>query len=173
MRFLIMRSWVGESIVDSPSYTRNFPHLTRTVQRSPTLDFNEHVLCKTLEEKLSCHLRLYQCIAYWSQQLTDAERDAFEAVIIPVFKKRFLCADTVLQQALLTYWENGGSVLHRYTARCCGSRLARPIALFRYCPGGTGQQQYAIARPLYTKRLAVGTAQTRACPEKTPEPTIS
>jgi hypothetical protein len=76
---------------------------------APTLDFNERVLRKTLEEKLSCHLRLYQCVAYWSQHFTDAERDAFEAVIIPIFKKHFLCADTAVQQALLAYWGNGGS----------------------------------------------------------------
>ena len=86
--------------------------LMQQQQYTPTLDFNERVLRKTLEEKLSCHLRLYQCIAYWSQHFTDAERDAFEAVIIPIFKKHFLCADTTVQQALLTYWKNGG---HCYT----------------------------------------------------------
>jgi hypothetical protein len=78
-------------------------------QDTPTLDLNERVLFKTLAEKLSCHLRLYQCVAYWSKHFTEAERDAFEAVLIPIFKNRFLCFDTTVQQALLTYWENEGS----------------------------------------------------------------
>jgi ankyrin repeat protein len=73
-----------------------------------SLDWQERIQYKTLADKLSCHVRLYQCLHTWAQDFTDADRQAFDAVILPVLKQQFLRANTTVQQEMLTYWENGG-----------------------------------------------------------------
>jgi len=72
-----------------------------------TIDWHERVLHKTLKEKLACHVRLYQCLAGWTQALTEEEQYTFEALIVPTLKQEFLTAGTNVQQDLLTYWEQG------------------------------------------------------------------
>ncbi len=72
------------------------------------LDWQERIQRKTLTEKLSCHVRLYQCLSLWTAQLTEEEQQAFEALIVPILQQHFLHASTEIQQKLLTYWENGG-----------------------------------------------------------------
>ena len=73
-----------------------------------TLDWHERVQRKTLEDKLSCHVRLYQCLGHWIESLTEEEQQAFETVMIPILEQHFLRAPTEIQDALLTYWEQNG-----------------------------------------------------------------
>ena len=74
-----------------------------------TLNWHERVQYKTLEDKLSCHVRFYQRLVHWTKCLEKEEQQAFETAIVPVLKQRFLCGSTDVQQALLTYWERNGT----------------------------------------------------------------
>ncbi|MCU0318325.1 MAG: hypothetical protein MUC61_03265 [Amoebophilaceae bacterium] len=87
-------------------------HLLEQQRYTTNLDFNECVLRKTLEDKLSCHVRLSQCLQEWSQSFTDTERIVFEDTIVPLLKQSFLRANIKVQQEMLAYWEDEG---HCYT----------------------------------------------------------
>jgi hypothetical protein len=139
-------------------------------RHTPTLDFNERVLRQTLEEKLSCHVRFYQCLHLWSQGFTDEDRQAFEAVIMPIIKQQFLCANTTVQQEMLAYWENGG---HCYTD------LLQSVAVEDWLSQSLllDLAQEALVRndtllhdQIHASRLSSGTTPTRRHADQTFEP---